>query len=612
MKLIRSRMFIASPPRMRTFRCRAAEAGDQSPIEYVEVPRYYPDMRTLLFAAVLLLAQAAPTQRQPVVRIGLQHDASTVSLRSARPFTVQQRPTSSATFTAVVTVPAASSEGTLQKADLQYRMVVELDQGQLLVLPMGTHVRVEPADATIEIDKRTYRGVLEVFGNARNTFTVVNELPVEDYLLGVVPNELNPTIFGHPEALKAQAVAARTYVRRNMGQFKKDGYDICATDACQVYLGAGTEEALATRAVLDTRGVIATFDGKPINALYVSTCGGRTEDAENIFNEKVPYLVSTTCEYKHPEPRPFTSGRSFPDWRDAVLSVAGVSTFADASRFMGLAGQGEPPAGDASAVATFIRQSFYPTVRTTSDLSFLTEQGILSPRGELPAKEILFRLVDRKGAFEWQQGVLLSWDGTTIKLLVNGEVNTFTLKPEAPIYQRIGDERVAMRQGSWIGGELMDFRAVGDEIQMIVYRINFANPAADRYSRVALWQTHRTRQELEAAFRPLNIGRFTGMRVIQRGQSERPTLTEIEGSTARRTVRALHLRTLLGLRDSLFSFDIERNATGELIGMTFYGRGWGHGVGMCQVGAYGMAMEGATYEEILKKYYKGIELTKLY
>ena len=75
---------------------------------------------------------------------------------------------------------------------------------------------------------------------------------------------------------------------------------------------------------------------------------------------------------------------------------------------------------------------------------------------------------------------------------------------------------------------------------------------------------------------------------------------------------ALRLRTLLWLRDSLFSFDIERNAAGAVLGMTFYGHGWGHGVGMCQVGAYGMALEGATFEEILTKYYKGIELKKLY
>jgi stage II sporulation protein D len=158
----------------------------------------------------------------------------------------------------------------------------------------------------------------------------------------------------------------------------------------------------------------------------------------------------------------------------------------------------------------------------------------------------------------------------------------------------------------------MDFRAVGDTIQMLVFRINFANPAADRYSRLALWQAHKTRQELDAAFRPLNIGGIQDMRVISRGPSERPLSTEITGSNGRAAVRAMRLRTLLGLRDSLFSFDIERNAQGEILGMTFFGRGWGHGVGMCQVGAYGMALDGATYDQILKKYYKGIELKKAY
>ena len=249
---------------------------------------------------------------------------------------------------------------------------------------------------------------------------------------------------------------------------------------------------------------------------------------------------------------------------------------------------------------------------TTSDEGFLTEQGILSPTGAIPTEDLLFRLVDKKGAFEWQQGVLVSWDGKTMTLLVNGQPKTFALGEDAPIYQRIGDERLAMRQGSWVGGELMDFRAESDTIRMLVYRINFANPAADRFSRLATWQVHRTRQELDAAFGALNLGDLIDMRVVERGPSERLVTTEIVGSNGRRTVRALRLRTLLGLRDSLFSFDIERNARGAILGVTLYGRGWGHGVGMCQVGAYGMAMEGATFEEILKKYYKGIELRRLY
>ena len=249
---------------------------------------------------------------------------------------------------------------------------------------------------------------------------------------------------------------------------------------------------------------------------------------------------------------------------------------------------------------------------TSSDLSFVNEQGLMPAGMSAPLQEILFRIVDRKNAFEWQQGVLVSWDGRTMKLLVNGLPKEFTLNPDTLIYQRVGDERIGLRQGSWIGGELIEFRAEGTSIPMLVYRINFANPAADRYSRLALWQVHKTKAELDAAFRALNIGEFTDMQVLQRGASERPISTDVIGTTGRATVPALRLRTLLALRDSLMSYDIERNAAGTVVGATFFGRGWGHGVGMCQVGAYGMALDGATFDEILKKYYKGIELRKLY
>jgi len=569
-------------------------------------------MRKFLVAVALLLITRTQAQIEPIVRIGLSQNATTVTIRSASAFSVQQYRTRSATVTAVLSLRTGLAAAALKKSDLQYRMVVELDGGVVLALSPGTKVRVAPAGAPLAIENRTYRGAVEVFGNSRNRLTIVNELPVEEYLLGVVPNELSPATFGQIEALKAQAVAARTYVQRHLGQSKNEGYDICATDACQVYLGAGTEDPTASQAVLDTRGVVATFDGAPIDALYTSTCGGHTESSENIFDMKVPYLVSTSCEYKHPEPLAFSTSRSFPDWKKAVLAVAGVSTFRDAQRFMGLPVTGEPSSADPIALAAFVRRAFYPTVTTTSDESFLAEQGILSAAGAIPTEDLLFRLIDKKGAFEWQQGVLASWDGTTMRLLVNGQPKTFALAADAPVYRRVGDERLAIRRGSWLGGELMDFRAEGDTIRMLVYRLNFANPAADRFSRVATWQVHKSRQELDAAFAALNLGELTDMRVLERGPSERLVTTEIVGSNGRRTVRALRLRTLLGVRDSLFSFDIERNARGAILGVTLYGRGWGHGVGMCQVGAYGMAMEGATFDEILKKYYNGIELKKLY
>ena len=140
-------------------------------------------------------------------------------------------------------------------------------------------------------------------------------------------------------------MAARTYIVRNLGQFENEGFDICATDFCQVYLGLDTEHPLATQAVEETRGLIATYDGEPINALYSSTCGGQTEDAENVFGERVPYLVSTICHYEHPEPQPFASSTIYKSWEDGLLGVAQVENFQDAARFLGILDVGAPSGG---------------------------------------------------------------------------------------------------------------------------------------------------------------------------------------------------------------------------------------------------------------------------
>lgn len=570
-------------------------------------------MRQILLGILLLLfpsAQQLPAE--PIVRIGLNQNAATVTIRSAQAFTVSGRTTRSATFAAVLAVDP-NARGPVAAADLQYRITVRLDDGATVVMPADTRVRIEPPATPLEIETRAYRGALEIFGNSRRSLTVVNELPLETYLLGVVPNELNPAAFGQLEALKAQAVAARTYIQRNLRQYSKEGYDICATDACQVYFGALTEDPLATQAIAETRGVVATYEGRPINALYSSTCGGRTEDAEHIFTEKVPYLVSVSCEYKHPRME-FTTSRAVPGWKDGVLAVAGVTNFTHAARFVGVEPRGEPASASEGTLGEFIRQTFYPSVLAESDLGFVREQGILTVGEVVPRKEVLFRLIDKKSAFEWQQGVLESYDAASrmMRLVVAGQRKEFTVAPDALVYQRVGESRQALRKGVWIGGELVDFRAEAGVIPMLVYRVNFANRAADRYSRVALWQVRKTKAELDTAFRSLNIGEFSDLRVALRGASERLLSTEITGTTGRTTVPALRLRTLLSLRDSLFSYDIERNASGAVVGATFFGRGWGHGVGMCQVGAYGMALAGAGYEEILKKYYTGIELQKLY
>ena len=132
--------------------------------------------------------------------------------------------------------------------------------------------------------------------------TVVNVVPLEDYLLGVVPAELSlPQI----EAQKAQAVAARTYAVANINGFAKQGFDMLPTVCSQVYKGVSAETGMGTQAVMETSGIVATYNGKPINALYTSTCGGRTENSENIFEFNEPYLRGVECSlegHRHFEP----------------------------------------------------------------------------------------------------------------------------------------------------------------------------------------------------------------------------------------------------------------------------------------------------------------------
>ncbi|MFZ2491828.1 MAG: SpoIID/LytB domain-containing protein, partial [Thermoanaerobaculia bacterium] len=161
----------------------------------------------------------------------------------------------------------------------------------------GESVLVLPIEAqTVTIDKKPYRTASRLHVNQRGLLNVINELNMEDYLFGVVPAEMGPRIYDELEALKAQAVAARTYAVRNLGQFSREGYDICPGPACQAYVGFSGEHELSTRAVTETSGLVLTHQGKPIDALYTSTCGGETSDVSTMFpGRSEPYLKRARC-----------------------------------------------------------------------------------------------------------------------------------------------------------------------------------------------------------------------------------------------------------------------------------------------------------------------------
>jgi SpoIID/LytB domain protein len=138
-----------------------------------------------------------------------------------------------------------------------------------------------------------YRGSLRIV-RAGGSLTIVNHLPLEQYLYAVVPREVGST--WPAEALKAQAVAARSFAAQRVGS--SGLFDVYCTTRSQAYGGADGEAAASTAAVDRTRGKVPTWNGKPIGAYYFDTSGGHTENVENVWaGSPVPYLKGVEDPY---------------------------------------------------------------------------------------------------------------------------------------------------------------------------------------------------------------------------------------------------------------------------------------------------------------------------
>jgi stage II sporulation protein D len=162
----------------------------------------------------------------------------------------------------------------------------------LLVLPVnsGSVTTVRIAGAT-----RRLPGSLCIAAS-RGALRVVNLVALEDYVRAVVPSEVPATF--HPQALRAQAIVARTWALRNRGKHAADGYDFCDATHCQVYRGADAFTPATDAAVSATRGQVITYQGEPIQPVYHSTCGGHTADPEAVWRtgRNEPYLRGVSDE----------------------------------------------------------------------------------------------------------------------------------------------------------------------------------------------------------------------------------------------------------------------------------------------------------------------------
>jgi stage II sporulation protein D len=314
------------------------------------------------------------------------------------------------------------------------------------------HIIVSPRGNKeyLTFDDKPYRGLMRLESSSGQV-KLVNIVYVEDYLKGVVPLEIGPTPEEQIEAVRAQAVAARTYSMSHLGQYgDEEGYDLKADITDQIYAGVEVENEEFNEAIESTRGMVAVYGDRMIDAYYHSTCGGMTDDIEDVWNkDSKPYL------------------RAIGD--DEACNI---------SKY-----------------------------------------------------------------FTWEE--------------------------------RFGAEQLILRLERYIS------QSRGNEI---------------------------------------NIGKLTDISISNRTPGGRVASVIFETNSGHFIFTKEEVRWVVRRSDNLdailrsanFTLDIRRDQKGDITHVIFQGRGYGHGVGMCQMGAKGLAAKGIGYDSILSLYYQGTELKKLY
>jgi len=536
----------------------------------------------------------------------------------------------------------------------------------------------------VRLNGKAYRGKIEVFVNSRGSLTVVNVVPLEDYLLGVVPAELGlPQL----EAQKAQAVAARTYAIANIGTYGKQGFDMVPTVWSQVYKGVSIENQMGTLAVRQTSGIVATHNGKPITAYYTSTCGGRTEDGGNIFDKGEPYLKGVECSLdgrRHFETFIVKTSRQSAklrdegnlelvrlmsllasngfnlstaqmtdDWFEDTLSENEISNWLNnlAIRF------GKPypnvtrdtakPVELARILTSFIyAPDFADTMLTESDINYqlafddateipkdrradvavLLRDGYFAIHPDLTLKpnrhfsrakmlRLIKQIYEKK---KWMPEMLRGEAKPTAdgKLIIKtGKTEKqIVVRPDVFLFREFGDKLYSVREATLVGGEQVRYQldALG-AVKYLEISPTAAPTTAERMSPWTYWNKSVSASAVQSRLSRYvpGIGTLYDIKIKRRGYSRRPVELEIIGSNGIKTLKGGKIRSALRLPEQLFVMNKKYDGS-RVVSYTFTGRGWGHGVGMCQYGAFGLAKQGVKYDEIIRHYYTGVDLTKAY
>ena len=216
-------------------------------------------------------AEQKSSRWQPIIRVGVLSGVKQISLQVSAPCIIIN----------------AAKGSILKKIPADKRFILTpkyMDVNAIEILPE----KIPLKDFCVTVGEKKYFGGLSVV-KTNGALNVVSLAPLEEYLRGVLAKEMSPS---YPvEALKAQAVAARSFALKNRGRHDKDGFDLCNETHCQVYDGAVSYESI-DRAINETRGEVLVYKEKLIDTNFHADSGGMTENSQDVWGGSTPYLVA--------------------------------------------------------------------------------------------------------------------------------------------------------------------------------------------------------------------------------------------------------------------------------------------------------------------------------
>lgn len=362
--------------------------------------------------------------------------------------------------------------------DSEGELVYLLDNRDNFVLTSGNE-----KEKKIMVEDIYYRGYI-IFNASEDKLDVINYLTLEEYLYGVLPKELGPSF--HMEALKAQAIASRTYAIRNLNKHIWEGYNLCDTVHCQVYGGFDVENSITNEAVDETGGMILTYNGYPIDAVFHSNSGGHTDDAKEVWSTDVPYLVGRVDEFSNS----FSNASWELDFTSEEISYKLNNSGVYVGKVIDLIILDTSPAGRVNELL----------IKGTDGEEIISGSKFRSIIGPAILKSTLFT-VDKEGIYDNEKKFYSIDENKNIEAIDVGNINVID------------------------------------------------------------------------------------------GNGNISKVDKIEYIITDRGIESLGIDTIP-----------------SKVNFTISGKGYGHGVGMSQYGAHGMALNGYNYEDILKYYYRGVDI----